>query len=439
MPIDTDVTERAPPRRGKPRAERVLLRVHCPGADEIARLVLSRSALTLGRVAEAGAWQVPDGRVSRKHAEIVSEKDETWVRDLSTNGTFVNGERVGERVLADGDVIRVGDSLIVFRHEPADARDARIESLVGHAPSMRALRADIALAAPSETSVLVLGESGTGKELVARALHDRADRSGPFVAINCSAIPESLAESHLFGHAAGSFTGAKAEHPGVLQRAHGGTLFLDEIGEMPLSLQPKLLRAIEERSVIPVGGTRAIPARARIVAATHRDLDQRVAAGTFRGDLFARLAGLVMHTPPLRARREDVLPLLRVFLRDGPPLAPDLAEALLVHPFPFNVRELSKLAEELALRGAGAERLELEMIESRLALPGRDDDAPPPPRASASASAPPAPRDAPTRDELEALLATHGRNVSALARATGRSRRQVRRYLEQHGIDVADA
>jgi DNA-binding NtrC family response regulator len=449
-------TEKAAPRKRSSRPDRTLIRVFSPSAGavpESERVVLARSPLIIGRTEGAQTWVVPDSRVSRRHAEIEPLPDRTLLRDTSSNGTFVNGVRISEVDLADGDVIRVGDSLIVFRLAPRETRDASFPALIGRAPSMQLLRATIALAAPADVPVLVLGESGTGKELVAAALHEASARSGPFVAVNCAAIPETLAESQLFGHVSGSFTGARGDHPGVMRQAHQGTLFLDEIGEMPITLQPKLLRAVEERAVTPVGASRSFPAQARIVAATHRDLEDRVEAGTFRGDLYARLAGIVLRTPPLRERREDVLDLLRRELGPAaPPLDPELAEALLVHAWPFNVRELFKVAAELRIRGTGAATLDLSMVESRLRIPFREvpvgesddgddlaartvrpraapDDETDRDEGAAAAKLPP-----PSREQIETALAAHGRNVSALSRALGRSRRQIRRYLAQLGI-----
>ena len=422
--------------------------------------------MVLGRQAGDGLLQLSDTKVSRRHAELrVGEGGTLIIRDQSTNGTFVNGERVvGDRPVTDNDVIRAGDSFALLRYWPLTPRDGTAPLIKGASPSIAELRATIALVGPSDASVLVIGESGTGKELVARSVHDTSNRSGPFVAVNCSAIPESLAESQLFGHAAGSFTGARAPHQGFFQQAHGGTLFLDEIGEMPLAVQAKLLRVLEERAVMPLGATRPVPVDVRIVAATHRELDARIADGTFRGDLHARLADIVLRTPTLRARLEDVLPLLVSAL--GPASAaaldPELVDALLLHGWPFNVRELLKIATELRVRGAGLPRLELSLVAARLGptrvtsdvstlaigglsapLPVPSPSAPPPeiPRTSLASRppVPPKPREeAPTPEVLRALVDEHAGNISRIARALGRSRRQVHRYLEAAGLRGSD-
>ncbi len=255
--------------------------------------------------------------------------------------------------------------------------------------------------------------------------------------MNCGAIPESLAESQLFGHVAGAFTGARNAHVGFMRAADGGTLFLDEIGELSPTLQPKLLRALEERRVTPVGSTESVPVDIRLVAATHRELLDEVDAGRFRGDLYARIAGYLVHTVPLRKRREDILPLLYEALpADAPPLGADLVEALLLHRFRFNVRELKEIVTQLAIDGVGAPKLTRAMIAHRLE---RHTTSEPPP-APTESSRPPPPseekRPIPSREELEALVAVHGGNVSRIARELRRSRRQIYRYLDRYGISV---
>jgi len=212
----------------------------------------------------------------------------------------------------------------------------------------------LARIADSDASVLVSGESGTGKEVVARALHARGKRKGgPFVAVNCAAVPEALIESELFGHVKGAFTDARAARPGLFAQAHGGTVFLDEIGELPLSMQPKLLRALQERAVRPVGGDAEVPFDARVIAATNRDLEALVEERRFREDLFYRIVVLHVELPPLRARGGDVLLLADRFLetfaaRAAKPIrgfAPPAAEKLLAYAWPGNVRELMNVVE----------------------------------------------------------------------------------------------
>jgi DNA-binding NtrC family response regulator len=229
--------------------------------------------------------------------------------------------------------------------------------LVGESPAMRRVYKLIERVATANASVLICGESGTGKELVARAIHDAGTRKeGPFVAINCAAVPPTLIESELFGHARGAFTDAKTSREGLFIQAHGGTLFLDEIGEMPLDMQAKLLRALQERCVRPVGGTNEVPFDARILTATNRDLESEVDAKHFREDLFYRINVVSIDLPPLRERGSDVLILAQSFLdriarklkRAQLRISPAVADKLLSYHWPGNVRELENCVERIA-------------------------------------------------------------------------------------------
>ena len=227
--------------------------------------------------------------------------------------------------------------------------------LIGESPAMQRLREMIARVARSQAPVHICGESGTGKELVARMIHEASPRrGGPFVPVNCGAVPAELMESEFFGHKKGSFTGAVADHPGLFQSAEGGTLFLDEVAELPLHMQVKLLRVIQEKAVRPVGENREVPVDVRILSATHCQLAELVAAGRFREDLFYRINVIELRVPPLRERGEDILLLARHVLArlaadmglDHPPRLSPAAEARLrAHPFPGNVRELENTLE----------------------------------------------------------------------------------------------
>ncbi|NDF14311.1 hypothetical protein EB061_03180 [bacterium] len=228
--------------------------------------------------------------------------------------------------------------------------------ILGNSPEIRALKQMISRVAPSNASVLVIGESGTGKELVARAIHElSAVRGGPFVAVNCGAIPESLIESELFGHKKGSFTGAIADKPGLFETADGGTLFLDEIGELPLSMQVKLLRALQDRVIRRVGGNESIKIDVRIVSATNKNLEEAAKKGTFREDLYYRLNVILIETPPLRKRAGDVEELLRVFFarfnekqkRGLSGIAPEAMQVLAAYHWPGNIRELENVMERV--------------------------------------------------------------------------------------------
>ncbi|MEZ4441198.1 MAG: sigma 54-interacting transcriptional regulator [Polyangiaceae bacterium] len=376
-----------------------------------------------------------DPRASRHHAtlHVASRSNRLRVTDEgSRNGTAVNGRLVDEAWLEDGDILRFADSHFAVRALRDDEGDGEVTSLVGRAPEVRRLRAMIPSLAAEDVTVLLTGESGTGKEVVARAIHEASGRKGPFIAVNCAAIPEHLAESQLFGHRSGAFTGADRDHDGFFRAAQGGTLFLDEVGDLPAPLQPKLLRALEERTVTPVGATKAIPFDARVLAATNVNLESAIEGGDFRGDLYARLAEIEVPLPPLRARREDILVLLERLGGDLPELDADLVAALLQHDYRYNVRELRAIARELQLRGAGRARWELELVAHRLRDTASNLDGPEGEDEDDDRSAPP------SRDELEAILREARGNVRAISRRTGRSRMQVYRWVEQHGLNLAD-
>src|SRR5690606_23677450 len=226
--------------------------------------------------------------------------------------------------------------------------------LLGDSPAMATLRTTIAKVARSQAPVYILGESGVGKELVARTIHEQGPRAaGPFVPVNCGAIPAELMESEFFGHKKGSFTGAHADKPGLFQAANGGTLFLDEVAELPLPMQVKLLRAIQEKSVRPVGAATEVPVDVRILPATHKDLGALVAEGRFRHDLYYRINVIELRVPPLRERTADLPQLAEAILarlaagqgRPAPELAPGALAALAAYPFPGNVRELENILE----------------------------------------------------------------------------------------------
>ena len=249
----------------------------------------------------------------------------------------------------------------------------RFDDIIGTSSAMTRMYDLISRVAETETTVLVTGESGTGKELVAKALHTRSARKdGPFVAINCAAMPESLLESELFGHVKGAFTDARTARPGLFVKATGGTLFLDEIGEMPAGMQAKLLRALQERTVRPVGGDTEVPFDARLVAATNRDLETEVEDKRFREDLFYRINVVRVHVPPLRARGSDILILAQHFLQRNQPGAQRVvgfksaaADKLLSYPWPGNVRELQNCVER-AVALAPADHVSLDDLPEKV-------------------------------------------------------------------------
>jgi transcriptional regulator with GAF, ATPase, and Fis domain len=425
--------------RKRPRATTVL-RLCYTGSRVVlppSRHTPKRGATPIGREVKDGIVLAEDSRVSRHHATLHTDPlgNLRLVDEGSRNGTQVNGVRVVDHRLLDGDVVSIGDSHFVVRVEPDEQEDGEVSTLIGHAPSVRSLRAMIERIGPTTASALLLGESGTGKDVVARALHEASRPGRPFVAVNCAAIPESLAESQLFGHVAGAFSGAVAR-PGLFRAADGGTLFLDEVGELPEAIQPKLLRALQDHLITPVGATTPASVDVRIIAATNRDLDAAMSENKFRGDLFARLSEVPLTLPPLRARREDVLVLLMHAL--GSPavrLAPPLAEALLLHAWPFNVREVLAIAAHLRITSRGASELDLDLVADRLDIPDDIATASTPP--SARPSEEPQDREPPPdRAKLEALLREHRGVVADVARSMRRSRKQVYRWITAQGLDV---
>jgi DNA-binding NtrC family response regulator len=408
--------------------------VSSPDAEAVGRAfpLLARET-RIGRDPEPGAHArvvLADDRVSRLHAAVINDGRDPRIADCeSSNGLLVDGRRVTDAVLDLGSVVRVGDSLLVAtRGAPGPADDADGLGMIGRAPALAELRAVIRQVAASLLSVLITGETGTGKELVAAAVHRESRRAGALVPVNCAALPANLIESILFGHRKGAFTGASNDQDGAFLRADGGTLFLDEVGELSLEAQPKLLRVLEDGEVTPVGASRSVRVDARAVTATNVPLDAAVAGGRFRPDLFARLCGVQIHTPPLRDRIEDVPALFTHFLPAAlraRPAAADFIEALLLHPWPQNVRELGKLAERLAVLHPEAPRWELAMLDEPLRRRVLD-------RAVAAVETHlPGP---PTRDELLALLARFDGNVSLLAKHVGRNRKQVYRWMDDLGV-----
>jgi DNA-binding NtrC family response regulator len=382
-----------------------------------------------------------DPSVSRNHLKIDGERGGYRVRDLeSKNGTWFAGARLGEAVLGAHAVLRLGQTELQFEqlselHEVAVAREPQFGSLLGQSTEMREIFALLARAAPSESTILVEGESGTGKELVAEAIHQHSRRSqGPFVIFDCSAVQRELMESELFGHIKGSFTGAIATRKGALAEAHGGTLFLDEIGELDLDLQPKLLRALEKREIKPVGSNERVPVDVRIVAATNRDLAQMVREGTFREDLYYRLAVIQVPLPPLRRRRSDIPLLVNHFLGEVQPRAMqpksltisfETMQQLQNYPWPGNVRELRNHIERAAVLSDGQE-LQVQLMP-RLREPV----------AAVAGDALAVDFELPFKDAKARLidafermywqkaLDAHQWNVSAAARATGLHRKSL--------------
>lgn len=333
---------------------------------------------------------------------------------------------------------RIDDLQSQLKHEAACG------ALLGTSQPMRTLFQQIRRAAQAEIDVLIRGETGTGKELIAREIHRQSSRSGgPFVAVNTAAVAESLAESELFGHVRGAFTGAAIDRAGVFEQAHGGTLFLDEIGDMPSSTQAKILRALQERCVQRVGATQNVAFDVRIITATHQDLEQAVEAGRFRRDLYFRIRGLELSVPPLRHRREDILLLAGHFLEGRP--RPDGAklrfstaaiDRLLAHVWHGNVRELEQVVRAATAMCAGE-----EIRPSELGLPGSGGDDDSPLEIDALLDLPLTEAKVQLIDRFERLAITRALerrqgNVSAAARDLGLHRQSLQQKIAALGIAV---
>ncbi len=336
------------------------------GPDRGKEAIARRGSLKVG-TAEDNDLIVGDDAVSRRHFEVRLRGDEVRVVDLSsTNGTWIDGIKIIEAILSPGSLIRAGSTAIRAGavEEPVIvplSSKTAFGGLLGQSSAMRQVFGIFERAALTDATILVEGETGTGKEVAAEAIHQSSlRREGPFVAIDCGAIAASLVESELFGHVKGAYTGAIADRRGVFEEADCGTLFLDEIGELPLELQPKLLRALETRTIRRVGETQTRKVDVRIVAATNRDLAAAVNRGTFREDLYFRLAVVQVRLPPLRTRREDIPILVRHFVeRFAPGSVPpsnEMMQALAAKPWPGNVRELRNAVERALALSAPASR-----------------------------------------------------------------------------------
>jgi DNA-binding NtrC family response regulator len=319
--------------------------------------------LTVG-TAEGNDVLVTDPTVSRYHLELTRRPDGVQVIDAgSSNGTFIGAVRVERALVPTGTLLRLGKTTLrIGDGHAATAPLHRSEALAGlraRTPIMRRLLHSIERAAQSDAAVLLVGESGTGKEVIARALHELGPRARePFVTVDCGALAPTLVASELFGHERGAFTGADRQHVGAFERAGGGTLFLDEIGELPAALQANLLGVLERRRFRRLGGKQEISVDVRVVSATHRDLRAEVNAGSFRLDLYYRLAVVVMKIPPLRERADDIPLLVEHFLREcghaGPVeemISGPAMNSLMTHHWPGNVRELRNLIEATVAMG----------------------------------------------------------------------------------------
>jgi len=427
-----------------------------------------------------------DDTVSRYHCKIV--QDDTGyvlVDNSSTNGTFINKVRVREAFLKPGCTVSVGQSQLRFNAREEEvhivpSRADRCGALIGGNAKMREIYSIIEKIAPTATTVVIDGETGTGKEVVAQSIHMLSPRSkGELVVFDCGAVPPNLIESELFGHEKGSFTGAMMTRTGLFEQADGGTLFLDELGELPIDLQPKLLRVLEQREVRRVGATKAQKVDVRIIAATNRDLESEVKAGRFRQDLFYRLSVVRLHLPSLKDRTDDVPVLVQHFLEHGAynrtqtgkprirGVARDAMTALQAYPWPGNVRELVNVIER-AVSFCQHELIELsdlpDYIRTAKPAPQREHSAKPLPRQqtggnpTVGSALSPTPPQTPDellsegvtfkdakerwvatfeRDYILQMLRRNNGNISHAARAADIDRKYFRKLMKKYDIEAA--
>lgn len=434
MSDDDTLPERDSTRRVRPVARLELHWVYPPMVPPPG--TLEGRQIEIGRDVASG-FRLEFASVSRRHAEIYRDGPVYAVRDLgSRNGTYLNGARIAHGVLAAGDILRIGDCVGVVL-AGADGRPVtEIAPDLFAGDGLASALDDARRAAPSRLPIVLVGETGTGKERVSRAIHAWSGRQGGFHAINCAAFAENLVESELFGHAKGAFTGAHAASPGRVRAAHRGTLLLDELADLPLRVQPKLLRLLEEDSVIPVGDTRPHPVDVRIVAATQTPLEELVKRGVFRQDLRARLSGLVVRLPPLRERRLEIVPLFLRLLTvhtggRAPSIEAKFAEALCLHDWPDNVRELDLLTRQLLALNGGEPVLKRAMLPAvmRPSLPAPNE----------SFGEAPGTRSEHDLLALRRALAASSGNVKAAAQSLGFSRQRAYRLLSRENVDDARA
>jgi transcriptional regulator with AAA-type ATPase domain len=409
-----------------------------------ARYVLTDLAeVVVGRADERGAirenagfgWRlkigIPGRFMSSTHARIVRDENRWTLHDEgSKNGSHVNGRRVSEHVLEDGDILELGRTLFLFRDDlnvrPELARDEDASkgddrALLTLSPELAQRYHALAEVARSQVSILLEGDTGTGKEVVARAIHELSGRTGPFVAVNLGGLG-SLVEGQLFGHVRGAFTSAIRDEQGYVRAAHEGTLFLDELGDLPPAAQASLLRVLQEREVVPVGSTRSVKVDVRVVSATHRPLDRMCENGAFRKDLLGRLAGFRQTLPKLSDRREDLGTIIaHILLKIAPDRAArmriqtEVGRAFLAYAWPLNIRELEQCLSVAVVRATN-DLISLEHLEGTMT--------------TSSGSS-----DQELRRTLIALLQKHHGNVSEVSRVMGKHRMQIQRWMKRLGID----
>lgn len=428
------------------------------GEDKGKKFRLEKPTTKIGK-REGNDLILSDKTVSRNHVEVEYTSDSFLLRDMhSTNGTYLNGSKVKEAYLAPGDVIKLGNTSIEFQafNETAKIEPSRNESfgnMVAKSRKIRQIFGILEKISPTFATVIIEGETGTGKDLVANAIHHYSTRKNkPFVVFDCSSVAPNLIESELFGHEKGSFTGAIKSRRGAFEEASGGTIFLDEIGELPIDLQPKLLRALEQREIRRVGANLSTAIDVRVICATNRDLKKEVAEGRFREDLYYRLSVVKIHIPPLRERAEDVPVIVEKILKDAKfnrtidgglrvtRVEDDALKVLQRYQWPGNVRELANIIER-AVSFAESNTIakshldfvfsELDNEEERTEKLVMDTELP-------FKEAKQKLLDVFEKDYLVDLLKRNNNNLSKAAREAKIDRKHIRNLLKKYGISAKD-
>lgn len=417
----------------RPTAVRVLV----TSGPDAGRSVTAEDGTVLIGSQSTCQLQLSDPATSRRHCSAEVMGSRVRVRDLgSKNGTLYLGAKVTSVDVPLGGSIEVGRTVIVFLpvlREGVLAERETLAGLVGRSTAMRRLFSLLEQVAPTDSTVLVTGETGSGKEAVARAIHSLSERAkGPFVTFDCGSTAVTLVQSVLFGHLKGAFTGAVRDTVGLVESAHGGTLVLDEVSELPLELQPVLLRVLETRTFQRLGDAKPRASDFRLVALTTQDLPALIAKGRFRGDLYYRLSAITLAVPPLRQRAEDIGLLAKEFLKEGGsevPLSPGAVAALSAYRWPGNVRELRNAVMRVSALGEGAVIAGVAGGTGGAGEAGKGDQTGDFHAARARALS------LFEKSYLEALLAQHNGSAAAAARAAGIARSYLYKMLEEHGID----
>jgi two-component system, NtrC family, response regulator GlrR len=434
-----DPTTRRPAGTQEPAGRPIEFEVSVVSGPDAGKKVQGRDAVLVGKGSEA-TFRLNDDQVSRVHLQIQGQPDGIRVRDnASTNGTFLSGAQIQALTVFEEAVLTIGSTVLrvaaVVPGAPAASR-AAFGKVIGKSQAIQALYDKLEKAAPTDSTVVLLGETGTGKEVIAHAIHAHSQRRNkPFVVLDCGSMAPNLIESELFGHARGAFSGAVSDRKGAFLEADGGTVFLDEIGELPLELQPRLLRVLESGTVKRLGDDQPRKVDVRIVAATHRDIEAAVKRGTFRQDLWFRLAVVIARVPSLRDRKEDIPLLVRHFVaqlgRGDFELPAGLKKELMEHSWPGNVRELRNVIEralaggDVEVGGAGDEvRSRVDNLpEDLTALPYKD--------------AKERLVEAFTAQYLSTLLDRCDNNLSQVARTAGIARAYLHELVKKYGLKIS--